>query len=205
MTSLSTLVDSGLTDKNTQHSYLDLYEELLGHKRNTATCIIEVGIGCFFDKNGGSLKLWKDYFTYELIAIHGIDILPKERVIEDLIDHPNVVLHCSSDAYNFDFINDTFYSKNIKADFILDDGAHTLESMKIFLSLYLPLLKQDGILIIEDVQDISWIDILKGYVPGDLKEFIKVYDLRHVKNRYDDIVFVVDRSNSHVDKQYNQI
>jgi hypothetical protein len=50
------------------------------------------------------------------------------------------------------------------------------------------------ILIIEDVQDWSWIDVLKSAVPEHLRQFIKVYDLRPNKQRYDDIVFTIDRS-----------
>ena len=53
----------------------------------------------------------------------------------------------------------------------------------------------DGILIIEDVQDWDWINILKNEVPAELKQYIKVYDLRANKNRYDDIVFTIDKFN----------
>ena len=53
----------------------------------------------------------------------------------------------------------------------------------------------DGILIIEDVQSWNWIDILKKEVPENLKQFIKIYDLRQNKNRWDDIVFTIDKSN----------
>lgn len=54
----------------------------------------------------------------------------------------------------------------------------------------------DGILIIEDVQSWDWIDILINEVPENLKQFIKIYDLRANKNRYDDIVFTIDKSNN---------
>jgi hypothetical protein len=53
----------------------------------------------------------------------------------------------------------------------------------------------DGILIIEDVQYWSWTDILKEAVPEHLKKFVKIYDLRPNKNRYDDIVFTIDKLN----------
>ena len=84
MSSLIQLADNSLTDKGTQHTYLGVYEALFESKKNTATDIIEVGIGCFFDKNGGSIKLWKDYFSNA--QIHGIDILPENRVIDELIN-----------------------------------------------------------------------------------------------------------------------
>ena len=77
---------------------------------------------------------------------------------------------------------------------MLDDGPHTLDSMKRFITLYSQLMKEDGILIIEDVQDWEWIEILKNEVSDHLKQYIKVYDLRNVKGRYDDIVFTIDKS-----------
>ena len=77
---------------------------------------------------------------------------------------------------------------------MLDDGPHTLDSMKKFIKLYSQIMTSDGILIIEDVQSWDWIDILKKEVPDELKQFIKIYDLRPNKNRYDDIVFTIDKS-----------
>jgi hypothetical protein len=78
---------------------------------------------------------------------------------------------------------------------MLDDGPHTLESMKQFINLYSQIMTDDGILIIGDVQSIDWINILVNEVPEHLKQFIKVFDLRRNKKRYDDIVFVIDKSN----------
>ena len=42
---------------------LELYEKLLSPKKDTAKNILEIGIGDYRVKNGGSVKLWKDYFT----------------------------------------------------------------------------------------------------------------------------------------------
>jgi hypothetical protein len=53
----------------------------------------------------------------------------------------------------------------------------------------------DGILIIEDLQLCDWTEILKNEVPEDLKQYVKVYDLRDNKGRYDDIVFTIDKGN----------
>jgi len=62
--------------------------------------------------------------------------------------------------------------------------------------MYSMLLENDGILIIEDIQDINYLEILKENTHPDLKPYIKTFDLRKNKNRYDDIVFVIDKSNS---------
>lgn len=92
------------------------------------------------------------------------------------------------------FVTNTFSSKNMKFDILVDDGPHTLASMIDFLRMYLPLLKDDGILVIEDVQDINWIDNLREVTPDQWKPFIEVYDRRSVKGRYDDIMFVINKT-----------
>ena len=75
------LVDNERTDKNTLHSYLDLYENLFADKKESAKHILEIGIA-----NGGSIKLWKDYFTNA--TIHGIDIINNNKKWDDIItDH----------------------------------------------------------------------------------------------------------------------
>ena len=189
--SLKEIVDNSKTDKNTTHSYLELYQKLLISKKETAKNVLEVGIGDFGKKNGGSIKLWKDFFTNA--TIYGLDILPIDRVMDELINDDRVILYTSSNAYDNNFFTTQFLNKNIKCDFMLDDGPHTLESMKQF---YSQIMTDDGILIIEDVQSWDWIDTLKNEVPDNLKQFIKVYDLRKNKNRYDDIVFTIDKSNN---------
>lgn len=189
---LSSLVDNNYTDKNTTHSYLNLYSKLLKNKQNTAMNVLEIGIGDFGEKNGGSIKLWRDYFTNA--TIYGLDILPIDRVIDELQTDKRVVLYNSINAYDETFFNEHFLSKGMKFDFMLDDGPHTLESMQTFIRLYSKVMADDGILIIEDVQSLDWIEILKNEVSDDLKEYIMVYDLRANKSRYDDIVFTIDKS-----------
>jgi hypothetical protein len=193
---LAELVNNRLTDKNTTHSYMGLYESLLSDKKETAKHVLEVGIGDFGYKNGGSIKLWRDYFTNA--TIYGLDILPLDRVIDELIHDPRVVLYTSTDAYNEQFFHNNIRNKNIQFDFMLDDGPHTLDSMKKFIQLYSQVMTDDGILIIEDVQDWAWLDILRAEVPEHLKQFVHVYDLRPNKGRYDDIVFTIDKRKSTV-------
>ncbi len=190
--SLVELVDNNLTDKNTVHSYLDLYEELFSSKKNTANNVMEIGIGPIPHQNGGSIKLWTDYFKNA--NIHGVDIINIDSVYSPLVSHPRVFLHTNNDAYSYKFFTNTFFSKDQRFDIILDDGPHTLESMQTFIKLYSTILKKDGILVIEDVQDINWIPILTSVTPDHLKCYIEIYDRRDVKGRYDDIVFVINKS-----------
>lgn len=184
--SLIEIVDNNNTDKNTYHSYLALYQRLLESKKETAKNVLEIGI--YF---GGSIKLWHDFFINA--TVYGLDINNLDNVRTNIKNNNRIILYTSADAYDEELFNIRFLEKNIKFDFMLDDGPHNLNSMKIFIKLYSQIMVDDGILIIEDVQDWNWIEILKNEVPDDLKEFVEVYDLRHVKNRYDDIVFVINK------------
>jgi hypothetical protein len=190
-TNLIDLVNNVHTDKNTTHSYLELYEKLLHSKKYTAKNILEIGIG-YPGNNGGSIKLWHDYFINA--NIYALDIIDIKDVWNEIkhIDRINIMTSC--DAYHEPFFIDTFLNKNIKFDMMLDDGPHSLESMKQYIKLYSQIMTEDGILIIEDVQSIDWIDELKSVVPEYLKKYIQVFDLRNNKGRYDDIVFVINKN-----------
>lgn len=190
--SLEQLVNNSRTDKNTTHSYLPLYQKLLMSKKESAKNVLEVGI-C----NGGSIKLWSDFFINS--TVYGLDIMHIKNVWEGIRNKQNIILYTSTNAYDNNFFVTQFLNKKIKFDFMLDDGPHTLESMQLFIKLYSQIMTDDGILIIEDVQSWDWIDILKNSVPEHLKPFIKTYDLRKNKNRYDDIVFTIDKSNTDTD------
>jgi hypothetical protein len=119
----------------------------------------------------------------------------RDDVWESIKNNEKIILHTSTNAYDNDFFSNNFLHKNIRCDFMLDDGPHSLESMVQFIKLYSQIMTDDGILIIEDVQSWDWIETLKDTVPENLKQFIKIYDLRPNKNRYDDIVFTIDKSN----------
>lgn len=187
MSTLIELVDNSRTDKNTVHSYLELYQRLLCKKQRTAKNVLEVGI-----YKGGSIKLWRDFFTKA--TVYGLDIIDSTQVWDGIKNQDRITLYTSTDAYNEDFFTETFLKSGVRFDFMLDDGPHTLESMKAFIRLYSQIMTENGILIIEDVQSWDWIETLKNEVPENLKQYIKTYDLRANKGRYDDIVFTIDKS-----------
>jgi len=191
MSKLVDIVDDSLTDKNTTHSYLETYENLLSSKKYTASNVYEIGIGPG-DRNGGSILMWHDYFLSA--NIYASDMLPYDQMNPNITNKERIHIYTSTDAYNPTFVNTAFKTNNITFDVVVDDGPHTLESMIMCIQQYLPLLKEDGIMIIEDVQSIHWLPILQNMVPEELKPYIETYDLRGNKGRYDDIVFVINRS-----------
>lgn len=179
-TSLMTIVEDYYTDKNTVHSYLPVYQELFGDKN--VKNILEIGI-----QRGGSIKLWSDYFPGA--QVFGID-LTDELICLDIKNKKNINL-IFEDAYSPSIIDKL---QHTKFDVIIDDGNHVLNSMEKTIELYLPLLKDDGVLIIEDLRDIKWFEKLENVTPQKDRKYIKKFDLRKNKKRWDDILFVIDRS-----------
>jgi len=193
MSQMIDLVDNTKTDKNTFHSYIPVYQKLFESKKYNTNNILEIGIGepKQNKENGGSIKLWHDYFPNS--TIYGLDIIPVSNVNEEIIDKERIKLYTSVDAYDTAFIENTFIKNNIKFDILIDDGPHTLDSMIFFVKYYLPLLKDDGILVIEDIPDMNWTKILLENTPEDFRQYVKIVDLRMIKNRWDDIMFVIQR------------
>lgn len=185
---MNDIADNNLTDKNTAHSYFDTYEKLFSSIRIRARNILEVGIYW-----GGSIRLWRDYFPNA--QIYGVDICNLDFIQKESIKNDNhITLFTNTNGYDDTFISENFINKNIKFDMILDDGPHDLQSMIDLIVKYVPLLSENGIMVIEDVQDFQWTETLKEYVPNDLKQYIQVYDLRDIKGRYDDILFIINKN-----------
>lgn len=191
-------------DKNTTHSYFGLYQELFEPIRKTAKNILEIGVGDFGSKNGGSILLWKLFFKNA--DIHAVDIISENRVYDLVLQDNKIKTYLETNAYDLNFVNN-FKENNTFFDVIIDDGPHTFESQRNFIKLYSNLLTENGILVIEDIQDIEWVKKFKEETPDHLKKYIHVYDLRHIKNRYDDIVFVINKNiiNDKENQMYNDI
>jgi hypothetical protein len=193
MSKLIDLIDNTKTDKNTCHSYINVYENLFESKKNDINNILEIGIGEPKEnkENGGSIKLWHDYFQNSII--YGLDILDISNINDEIINKERIQLFTSVDAYDASFIENTFINNNIKFDILIDDGPHTLESMVFFIKNYLPLLKDDGVFIIEDIPDMNWIQILTNSTPEEYRKYIQIVDLRKIKNRWDDVMFIIKK------------
>jgi hypothetical protein len=182
---LKSLVDNVRTDKNTVHYYLDTYEQLFKPMRETAKNVLEIGV-----RDGGSMKLWHDYFPNA--TIYGIDNMENmySGVWPEIIK-PRIKLLMPFNAYDTNLIH-TFKSSGTQFDMLLDDGPHTLESMLFFAEHYTPLLTQTGVLIIEDVQEFDWIPKIVAAFPERFRPFVQVVDLRPVHGRYDDLLVILD-------------
>ena len=158
------------SDKGTLHSYIPVYNDLFDSLKNKPIKLLEIGVS-----RGYSLFTWKNYFkNAELIM--GIDYQPRITFKKEGVK----LLYC--DINNMDYVNKNL--DNLKFDIIIDDGSHNIND-QIFAFNYLKSrLNPNGIYVIEDVQNLE----------NDLPQFNpqpnKVYDLRKVKNRWDDVMLV---------------
>lgn len=173
-----------LTDKDTTHSYLDSYEKLLEPYRNRHVDILEIG-NC----GGESLRLWDAYF--DSCTILGLELLDF-AVLDNLINvskQPNITVYDKTDAYQEDTF-DRF--RGHRFDIIIDDGSHLPAHQLFVLNNWYQLLKDDGLLVIEDVQRR---DLAAPII--DAAQFVSVrlnayvIDLTEVKGRFDDILIVM--------------
>ena len=160
------------TDKNTSHSYTNLYTELLSPLKDSEISLLEVGV-----YGGYSIQVWLEYF--EKASITAVDIDWSTCAFSDW---PSRVKTIDGDAT----LPETFKDVGI-VDVIIDDGSHLTEHQIETFNILYPKLATGGIYIIEDVTD-----------PYSLEQAIKaltdkyiIHDLRHLKNRFDDIVIVI--------------
>lgn len=178
MISLNEISKKYKTDKNTTHSYIDhVYENLFAPIRENAKSILEIGIS-----HGGSLLLWHEYFFNA--TVFGIDIKSNNLKMS------NRLFTIKGNAYDnnlITFLPDNYY------DIIIDDGPHTLDSMKIFVSNYLSKVKSGGLLIIEDVRT-HWIEEIKLSIESKYLPYTQVIDLISIKNRFDDIIIFIHKN-----------
>ena len=178
------------TDKNDWHGYCDYYEEQLTPYKDKEVNLLEIG-SCF----GCSAIMWHDFLPKSKILM--LDIFDKlSRKCWDIMDNARFT-YANCDAYDEDTIPEV---QNLfdGFDIIFDDGPHTLESQKLCLDYYLPMLNVDGSMFIEDVQKYEELEELKEHFDEIVKSYDGEYtcelvDLRYVKDRYDDLIFTVKR------------
>lgn len=160
------------TDK-TISGYTEIYEQIFSHIRHQKLNILEIGIGSldinikghfrqirelYYDHyvQGGSLRVWKDYFYNS--EIHGLDIADDCFFLEDRI---KTYICDSQNKENCDSL-----LKNNTYDIIIDDGLHQAKAQIKTLENFFSRLNKNGFYIIEDLGGGG--DSMNMYI--DLKE-----------------------------------
>jgi len=146
---LTALAKHFKTDKWGNHYYTPHYQRHLEHLREQPIRLLEIGIGGYARaKDGGaSLRMWKHFFPKSQIV--GLDIEDKSFVEEDRI---KVYQGDQSDPELLRRIHE----ESGPFDVIIDDGSHRVWHVLPSFQTLFPLLKDDGIYVIEDIQSSYW-------------------------------------------------
>ena len=160
-----------LSDKGTDHSYIASYETLLAPYTNRPVEFLEIGISY-----GSCLEMWYEYF-YEGSNIYGLDCYD----IQKFKDFGTILIGNSTSKEDRDKL---FNQKTF--DIIIEDGEHIIGTQIETYKNYFPLLKEGGIYVVEDVQNLE----------SDYNAFVSMgaspeaIDLRNIKGRHDDAMLI---------------
>ena len=171
------------TDKDSVHSYLPVYERLLAPYRVTAKRVLEIGILC-----GASLRMLEEFFA--TARVHGIDLC--DQPLGGMVDLRPMIAEGThhitfTDATNAAQVKHHF--GNLSFDVIIEDASHALEHQFSIYENFKQLLVWDGIYIIEDVDNLDAVRSRFEKIDPDRR--VRIFDLRHVKNRFDDALVVI--------------
>lgn len=156
------------------HHYVSsFYDEHFIKYKDKPINLLEIGV-----QYGGSLLLWNDYFQNG--TIYGVDI---EDKTDPIINTFPRIKRTIGNAYD-----DNIASTLPEFDIVIDDGPHTLNSFEACLRIYLPKVRQGGVLVIEDIPDLEYIKYLRVLTEGYED---KVVDTRSQYGRFDNIMYAV--------------
>jgi len=137
------------TDKWGSHWYTQHYQRYFQSLRNKRLNVLEIGVGGYAlsDAGGASLRLWKAYFRKSRIV--GIDLHDKTRLSEPRID----IRQCDQTNRDALLALNTEYGG---FDIIIDDGSHLNEHVITTFQILFPLLRSNGLYVVEDTQTAYW-------------------------------------------------
>lgn len=115
--------------------------------------ILEIGV-----QGGGSLATWKKYFKDPQVT--GVDIDPACKQFE--ANGVNIRIGSQDDKGFLLSVEKEFGP----FDIIIDDGGHTMHQQILTFETLYPLLKEEGIFVIEDIQTSYWSEFGGGYGRG---------------------------------------
>ena len=173
-----TIVGNPCSDKGSNHAYEHFYPEIFEkYKHKSDLKILEVGISI-----GYSLKMWAEIFPHA--KIYGMDHNYSQlKLSEEEKKRFNFLPEGSQTDLNI-------FKDCPLFDIIIDDASHipslTLDTWNILKNKLAP----NGVYIIEDVNpnDPNWFS-------SEYKNTFEVIDLRYIKSKYDDILYVYRKNN----------
>lgn len=165
--------ENEFTDKAFWHAYEFMYPDLLSKYYGRVNNILEIGI-----YKGGGLKFLHD--TFENSKIIGSD-LDYSKLELDLNIYNRLELLPPSDQIN---INVDLLPM---LDIVIEDASHEMEKSISSFNRIKPKLNKGGIYVIEDIYP-QYVEKYKAL------NFFMLIDIRHIKNRGDDVCAVYIQS-----------
>jgi hypothetical protein len=133
------LSDRRLNSDKYDH-YFDIYDHLFGHLYDQDITYVEIGV-----QNGGSLETTSKLFGKNSTII-GVDIDPRCKLLEEKGLAQKIIIGSQTDQLCLGEIR----SSAPAIDILIDDGSHVQYDMiATFIELF-PIIKDNGIYIIED-------------------------------------------------------
>lgn len=142
---LEELFDKYGCDKSSKHQYHTVYEELFESIREKPINILEIGVF-----RGASTQAWLKYFPNA--NLYCVDVFTRVDVSEiEVLKNPRVKWIKADSTAKDTGSKVAGEWKGVKFDIIIDDGLHTPRANADTFKNFFPLLKSDGMYIIEDV------------------------------------------------------
>lgn len=161
-------------DKVLAHSYGDIYDDLLPPFKESATAVFEIGI-----EKGDAHYAWRDYFVNA--QIYGMD-----SEISKMINTDRIKSWFCSTTDRIKMLE--LRSQMPQFDIIIDDASHFIEEQIWVVAVLWSKLKPGGLFVIEDVASPEYLELFKCF--GS----VRLFDLRAVKGRYDDMLAIIEKS-----------
>jgi len=169
-------------DKNSVHSYIEIYEKILAPYRGTAKNILEIGL-----MSGESLRMWEDYFMGK---VYGMDC--SETPIGGLADLRPIMAEGNHNIVIGDAANPFDIAKHfigMKFEVVIEDAGHEINQQLEIYEVLRHYMADGGIYIIEDVQNID--ETRELFENIDKSKTVTILDRRFIKNRYDDVLILI--------------
>jgi len=167
------IVGNPCSDKGSNHAYEQFYPDIFEpYKDKSDLKILEVGVSI-----GYSLKMWAEIFPHA--KIYGMDHNYSQLKLSE------------EEKKRFNFLPEgsqtdpNIFKECPLFDIIIDDASHipslTLDTWNILKNKLAP----NGVYVIEDVDpnDQAW-------TTTEYKNTFQFVDIRHIKNKHDDILYV---------------
>lgn len=172
------------SDKGGPHTYIEFYEKYMQPRRAQAR-ILEIGV-----KTGGSLLLWSRYF--DRYRIVGVDIEPTwsapRPFQSELEANPSISVRWNQDSTEP-------WPQAGNFDFVIDDGAHDVETQSGTFTNCWDLVAPGGTYFIEDVvSEAAAQDLIQRIFPrvqgsANISRYIG-----NTRQRADDQILVITRT-----------